>query len=178
MCYERCLFLYAKLIDCFLGVCLTWIQSATWEVRMIRCIWELLCLEAYCAAAWEGCTMLTLDACQEVTCVHLQTWFCGVNLHGTTTNWIFDASSKAHLAFFLLIQYIVVVVTRTILNLLVVRVDVLADWLWSAEIEWCTLYLQDFTCWDRLLIYRQIVVCVNLTDDVVDGWCWVSDSLD
>ncbi len=51
-------------------------------------------------------------------------------------NRVLDASSKAQLALFLLVQYIVVVVTLTILDLLVVCIDVLADWLWSAEIEW------------------------------------------
>ena len=122
--------------------------------------------------------MLTLDACQEVTCIHLQTWFCGINLHGTAANRVLDAGSKAQLALFLLVQYIVMVVTRTSLNLFIICIDVLSDWLWSAEIEWSTLYLQDLTCRDRCLIYREIVVCVNLTDDVVDGWCWVSDSLD
>ena len=70
------------------------------------------------------------------------------------------------------------VVTRTILDLLVVRVDVLADWLWSAEIEWCTLYLQDFTCWDRLLIDREVVVCIHLTDDVVNSWGRICNTLD
>ena len=122
--------------------------------------------------------MLTLDACQEVTCVHLQTWLCGVNLHGAAAYRILDASSKAQLALFLFVQYIVMVVARTILNLLIICIDVLSDWLWSAEIEWSTLYLQDLTCRDRCLIYREIVVCVNLTDDVVDGWSWVSNSLD
>ena len=70
------------------------------------------------------------------------------------------------------------IVTLTILDLLVVGINVLADWLWSAEIERCTLYLQDFTCWDRLLIDREVVVCIHLTDDVVNSWGRICNTLD
>ena len=121
------LFLYTKLIDCFLSVSFSWLQTAARKIWMVRSIWELLCLEANCAAAREGSSMLSLDASQEVAGVHLQTWLCGVNLHGAAAHRILDLSSETQLAFLFLVQYIVMVVALTVLDLLVVCIDVLTD---------------------------------------------------
>lgn len=92
--YNKVLFLYTKLINSFLCVGVAWFQAATWEVWMVRCVRELLCLEANSAAAWECGTMLTRDTSQEVACIHLQAWFGGVNLHCAATNRILDFAAK------------------------------------------------------------------------------------
>lgn len=90
----------------------------------------------------------------------------------------FYTGSETQLTFFCLVQYIVVVIALTILDLLVVCIDVLTNWLWCTEIEWCALNLQNLTCRDRILINREIVVCVYLTDDIVNCWGRISNTLD
>ena len=175
--YNKVLFLYTKLINSFLCVGVAWFQAATWEVWMVRCVRELLCLEANSAAAWECGTMLTRDTCQEVACIHLQAWFGGVNLHCAATDRILDLCCETQLAFLFLIENEVVVVALSVLYLLVVGIDVLAYGLWSTEIERSTLYLENFTGRDGNLVYREIIVCVYLTDNVVDSRCWVGNSL-
>ena len=55
------------------------------------------------------------------------------------------------------------------LDLLVVGIDILTEALRLAEVEWCTLNLQDFTCWNGCGVSRQIEVCVDLTDLVLDS---------
>ena len=130
--YNKVLFLYTKLINSFLCVGVAWFQAATWEVWMVRCVRELLCLEANSAAAWECGAMLTRDTSQEVACIHLQAWFGGVNLHCAATNRILDLCCETQLAFLFLIENEVVVVALSVLYLLVVGIDVLAYGLCSA----------------------------------------------
>ena len=123
--YNKVLFLYTKLINSFLCVGVAWFQAATWEVWMVRCVRELLCLEANSAAAWECGAMLTRDTSQEVACIHLQAWFGGVNLHCAATDRILDLCCETQLAFLFLIENEVVVVALSVLYLLVVGIDVL-----------------------------------------------------
>lgn len=123
--YNKVLFLYPKLINSFLCVGVAWFQAATWEVWMVRCVRELLCLEANSAAAWECGAMLTRDTSQEVACIHLQAWFGGVNLHCAATDRILDLCCETQLAFLFLIENEVVVVALSVLYLFVVGIDVL-----------------------------------------------------
>ena len=62
----------------------------------------------------------------------------------------------------------------TELNLLVVSIDILSECLWLTEIEWSTLNLQDFTCWDSCIIGRKIEVGVDFADLVLNTWSRIS----
>ena len=64
----------------------------------------------------------------------------------------------------------------TELNLLVVGVDILAEWLSLTEVEWSTLNLQYLTCWDSCSIGRQIEVGVDFADLVFDTWSRISST--
>ena len=163
------LFVNTKLINCLLCISFSWLQCAAREIWVVWCVREFLCLETYRTAAWECCAMLARNACQEVASVHLKTWLCSIDFHSTAACWVLDAGSEAQLAFLFLVQYIVVVIALTILDLLIVSIDVLTDRLWCAEVEWSAFYLQNLTCRNRYLVDRQVVVCIDLADEVVDS---------
>ena len=64
------------------------------------------------------------------------------------------------------------VVTATVLDLLVVSVDLETDLLRLAEVEWSALNLEDLTCWDADSIDREIEISVKLKIPVLDCRCW------
>ncbi len=68
------------------------------------------------------------------------------------------------------------VVTATVLDLLVVSVDLKTDLLRLAEVEWSTLNLEDLTCWDADSIDREIEVSIKLKIPILDCRCWLCNT--
>ena len=68
------------------------------------------------------------------------------------------------------------VVAATVLDLLVVSVDLKTDLLWLAEVEWSALNLEDLTCWDADSINREIEVSVKLEILILDSRCRLSNT--
>ena len=62
------------------------------------------------------------------------------------------------------------VISCTILNLLIVSINILTNRLRCTEVERCTLYEANFTCRNTCLINREIVVCIDFANQVVDSW--------
>ena len=116
-------------------VLLSGIQDYRGEIRTVGRVGEVLGLEADSAATGECSTLNTLVACGEVCGVELHAGFCGVALQRAAALRIGDACSKAQLAFFFLVQHVVVVETMTKLNLLIVCVDVLTESFRGSEVE-------------------------------------------
>ena len=56
----------------------------------------------------------------------------------------------------------------TELNLLVVGINILTEGFRLTEIEGGTFYFQNLTCRDSSSICRQIEVCIDLTDLILD----------
>ena len=141
-----------------------------WRVR------EVLAFQADSRAARISCSMGSLNAGKEVTCVELQSRLCSIHFHGSTAHWFNESCSKAHLPFLVFVEYIVMVKATAVLDLLVVSIDVLAEWLGLAEIKWCAFHEADLTCRNRSLVNRQIVICIDLTNDVINRRSWISDA--
>ena len=70
------------------------------------------------------------------------------------------------------------VVTATVLDLLIVSVDLKTDLLRLAEVEWSTVNLEDLTCWDADCIDREIEISVKLKIPVLDCRCWLSNTVE
>ena len=149
-------------------VLLSGMQDHRGEVRTVGRVGEVLGLETYGTSVRERSTLYTLVTGCEVSCVELHARLGGVALECTTALRLGDSGSKAQLTFFALVQHVVVVITLTKLNLLVVCVDILTEGLRLAEIERCTLNLQDLTCRNGGSVSGQIEVGVDLTDLILN----------
>ncbi len=68
------------------------------------------------------------------------------------------------------------VVACTVLDLLVVGVDVLAERLGSAEIERCALHLQDFACGDGCVVDGDKEVGVDFANHIINRGCGVGNT--
>ena len=167
------LFPHAKLIDGLLFVATSWFQYHGWEIWMVWSVGEVLCLEAYGTAAWEGGAILTLLACSKVVGIDLNARLGGIDVHRAAALWLVDACGKTQFAFLFLVEYIAVVVTRTVADLFVVCVYVLSYCFRCAEVKWCSFYEAYLTCGDGGLVDGEVVICVYLALQVFYCWGWV-----
>ena len=69
------------------------------------------------------------------------------------------------------------IVAGTVLDLLVISIDVLANWLRSTEIKRSSLYETNLSRRNRCLIDRNIEISINLTDLIVDSGSRICYSL-
>lgn len=102
-------------------------QNDTGEVRTVRCVGEVLCLQTYGRAVRECAAICTLIAACIVGSIELHARFGGIALQCAAALRVGDSGSEAQLAFLALVQHVVVVVAFTELYLLVVGIDVLAE---------------------------------------------------
>ena len=143
---------------------------------MVWCVGEVLAFQADSGAAWISCSVSTLNAGKEVAGIELHSRLCGIHFHRAAAHWFNESGSKAHLSFLVLVEDIVMVKAAAVLDLLVIGIDVLTKGLGFAEVKWCAFYETDLACRNRSLVNRQIVICIDLTDDVVNRRSWVGDA--
>jgi len=134
----------------------------------------VLSLKTYGRTTWECASVGALVAVQVVTCIQLHARLCGPAFQCASALGVCQLGSEAQLAFLFLIEYIVVVVSVTKLNLLVISINLLADSLWLTEVEWCAFHLQDLTSRNSGVVGGQIEVRVDFADDVVNRRCGIS----
>ena len=114
-------------------VLLARIQHYRGKVGAVGTIGEVLGLQTYGTSVWECATVGALITRGEVSSIKLHARLCGVALQSTAALRLGNAGSEAQLAFFFLVQHVVVVEAMSELNLLVVGVDVLTESLRGAE---------------------------------------------
>ena len=138
------LFGNAETIDGLLLVLLAGIENDGREVGTVGRVGEMLALKAYCRATWEHRTVPTLIVIAEVVGVNLHSWLGGEHFQGSAALRFRQSGGKAQLALFALVKHKAVVVALSVLDLLVVGINVLTDGLRRAEVERRISNLQDF----------------------------------
>lgn len=143
---------------------------------MVRRIREVLCFKAYCTSSWISGTVCSTNAVFEVACIQLQTWLCCIYLHCSSAVRFMESCCEAEFTFLFFVQYVVVVVSASVLQLFIVIVDSFSDSFRCAEIERSTLYESDFSCRNTLGVNRKIEVGVHLKFHIVHCRCWVGNT--
>ena len=170
------LFLYAEFVYGLLFVLLVGLEHYRREIWTVGRVGEMLSLEADGRAARECGSVLTFVAVGPVVCVDLYTGFGGIDIHRAATVWLYDARGKRKFTLFALVQHEAMVVSGTILDLLVVGINVAANGLGGTEVERCALYFENLARGDRSLVDGQIEVSIDFADEVVDGRRGVGDA--
>ena len=68
------------------------------------------------------------------------------------------------------------VVSLTVLYLLVVSINLLAEGLGSTEVKGCTCYLENLSCWDACLVDGQIEIGIDFAQLVLYSRCGVGNT--
>ena len=146
------------------------------EIRTVGSVGEVLALEANSRASSESCTAATFISVCPVVRIYLYTWLCGVHLHSASAVRLLNACGKTQLAFLTLVEHEAMVVAGTVLNLLVVSVNILSDRFRGAEVEWSSSHFPNLSRRNACLVDGEIEVGIDLAHQVVDGWGGVGRS--
>ena len=113
----------------------------------------------------------------EVTAVNLYTWLVGKHLHQDTCLGAVEAGANLCVVALTVlegVQAVVVVVTCSVLNLVELRVDAVAQSVWLTEVHWSALNRLDLACGDIKLVAWSKVISVYIQYHVVSGLCKVA----
>ena len=97
-----------------------------------------------------------------VAAVELDAWLGGPHLQTTAAVRLYAFDCIRELARLTLVQYIAVVVTRSVLDLLVVGSDAFANGVRFTEVEGCACHLQYLARWNTCLVNGKIEVGIYL----------------
>ena len=120
--------------------------------------------------------MSTFETIQPVTGVKLYTCFSSVYFHGTTAIRFETSGSQIQWTCFNLVQYVAVVVSGTVNQLLEFIVDTFAYGMRSGEVHWSTFYFGNFSGWDRNFIDRRVEISVDSNNIVFDSRSRIADT--
>ena len=121
--------------------------------------------------------MLSLVSCCPVVGINLHARLGGVNLHCTSAHGVGQLGGKTQFAFLALVQHKAVVVSCSVLDLLVVSIDVLSDGFRGAEVEWSVFHEADFACGNARLVDGDVEIGIDFANLVVDGGGGIGYSL-
>ena len=156
------LFFYAKLIDGLLCIDFTWFEYAAWEVRTIRCVGEVLCLEAERTVFGIGCTAVARKTAVPVAAVELHTGFGGPHFHLSAAGGLNTFDCIRQFARFSLVEHIAVVIACAVDDLLTFCVaNAFAYGMRCTEVEGRTFYLEYLACRYACFINGDKEVCID-----------------
>ena len=136
----------------------------------------MLALKTNGRALGECGSVLTHSTVAEIGSIKLHSRLRGVNLQCATALRLRHLGSKTQLTFFFLVQYVVVVVTRTILYLLVVGINLQSESLGLTEVERRALHLEDFTRGNAGIVDWEIEIGVDLANLLFNGRSGICDA--
>ena len=121
--------------------------------------------------------MLTFVACCPVVGIDLHARLCGIHIKRATALGVSQTCGKRQLAFFLLVQNEAMVVAGTVLDLLIVGINVLANSLFRAEVERSACHFQNLSSRDGSLVDGDKEISIDQQFLVVDGRGGVGNAL-
>ena len=145
-------------------------------MRFVRSVGETLCFEADSASCRECCSVSTFESVQPVTGVKLYAGFGSIYFHGTTAIRLETSSSQIQWTCFDFVQYIAVVISGTVNQLLEFIVDAFTYGMRSGEVHRSTFYFGNFSSRDGNLINRRIEISVDSNNVVFDSRSRIADT--
>lgn len=133
----------------------------------------MLCFKADGASGRECGSMVSGEAVVPVGSVDLHTWLGGIDFQCTSAFRFYTFCCKYQSVCFPFVQYVAVVVSGSVNELLEGLIDTASYCVWGTEIHRRSFHFQNFPRRDRYFVDRNIIVCVDSDDIVVYGRCRV-----
>ena len=120
--------------------------------------------------------MLSGISVSPIVRINLHSGFCGVYFHCASAYRFGYLGCVAQFAFFFLVEYEAMVVSGSVLDLLVIGINVTSHFFRCTEVKRCVLDKADFSCWDRRIVNRKVIVGIDFANEIVNSRCRVCDS--
>ena len=140
---------------------------------MVGRVRKVLTFQADGRTPWISGSMVSFKATQEVACVKLNTRLSSINIHGSAADRFVYFCGETQFSFFFLVKNIAMIITRTVLDLSIICINIFAYRLSYTEVERSSFHSSNFSCGDRGLVNGEIIIGVNLQVNVINSRCRV-----